>query len=64
MRVENVSYRINWSAFKAGASIFIPCLNPKIALVEINKVMKRLRYKVVTRIVIEDGVQGVRIWRV
>jgi hypothetical protein len=64
MRVENVSYRINWSAFKTGASIFIPCLNPKTALVEINKVIKRLRYKVVTRIVIEDGVQGVRIWRV
>jgi len=64
MRVEKVSYRVNWSAFKPGASIFVPCLDHKNALQEITKVLKRLKLKFVTRVVIEDGVKGVRIWRV
>lgn len=64
MRVENVSYQINWKAFKPGMSIFIPCLNPANALTEISKVMKRLKVSVVTKVVIHEGVQGVRIWRV
>ena len=28
------------------------------------KTIKRLKYKVVTKLVIEDGVQGIRVWRV
>lgn len=64
MRVEKVSYKINWAAFKPGASFFIPCINHKNALQDITKVLKRLKFKFVTRVVIEDGVQGVRIWRV
>jgi hypothetical protein len=64
MRVENVSYQINWKAFRPGMSIFIPCLYPANALAEISKVMRRLKVSVVTKVVIQDGVQGVRIWRV
>ena len=64
MLVENVSYQINWKAFKRGTSIFVPCIDPKTALVEIMSIMKRVRVKVVTKVVIQDGVRGVRIWRV
>lgn len=64
MRVENISYQINWKKFKPGTSVFIPCLNPVTALAEITKVMKRLKVSVATKVVIQDGVQGVRIWRV
>jgi len=63
MLVENVSYQINWKAFKRGTSIFVPCLNPPNAVEEIMSTMKRVKVKVVTKVVIHDGVRGVRIWR-
>jgi hypothetical protein len=64
MRVEKVSYQINWQAFKPGASFFIPCLDPAKAIQDITRVTKRLKFKTVTRVVIQEGVQGVRVWRV
>jgi hypothetical protein len=64
MRVETVRYQINWQAFKPGASFFIPCLDPAKAIQDITRVTKRLRFKIVTRVVIQEGVQGVRVWRV
>jgi hypothetical protein len=64
MQVEKVAYEINWKNFKAGASFFIPCLNAPKSKREILKVTRRLRYKVIAKIVIEDGIQGVRVWRV
>ena len=63
MRVENVSYQINWKAFKPGMSVFIPCLDPIQAVADIAKVMKRLKVSFVTKVIIQDGVQGVRVWR-
>jgi hypothetical protein len=64
MRIEGVVYQINWKGFKRGASFFIPCLNPTAAAEEIEFVTDRLQYEIVTRTVIENGVQGVRVWRV
>jgi len=64
MRVEKITYEINWKGFGVGCSFFIPCLNPKKSRRDILQVVHRLRYKVVTKVVIEDGVRGVRVWRV
>jgi hypothetical protein len=64
MQVEKVTYEVNWINFKVGYSIFIPCLNPSKAKKELMVPVRRLRYKVVTKVVIEDGVRGVRVWRV
>jgi hypothetical protein len=63
MLVEKVSYQINWKRFRKGYSIFIPCLNPPVAKREILRTLNRLRYKVLMKVVIEEGVQGVRVWR-
>ena len=64
MQIEKVDYQINWKNFKPGWSFFIPCLNAS----EVKKILiaetKRLKYKVVTKIAIEDGVRGIRVWRV
>jgi hypothetical protein len=64
MKVETISYTINWENFKVGRSFFIPCLNPTEALKEILKNTKRLKLDVVTKVVIEGGVRGIRVWRV
>ena len=63
MLVENVSYQINWKAFKKGTSIFIPCLDHRTAKDEVMSTMKRLKVKVAIKVVIVDGVRGMRIWR-
>jgi hypothetical protein len=64
MQVEKVSYQISWKKFKKGYSFFIPCLNPSLARKEILSTMQRLRYTVLTKVVIEDGVRGLRVWRI
>lgn len=63
MVVEKVSYKINWVAFERGASFFIPCLDSTKAKAEVAVVLKRLRIKVLTKVCIEDGIRGLRMWR-
>jgi hypothetical protein len=64
MKIESVSYRINWKKFKKGYSFFVPCIDPEAARQTLAAVTKRLKVKVVTKVTIEDGVKGLRIWRV
>lgn len=64
MRVAGLAYQINWKAFKRGSSFFIPCLDTAEAMEEVKSITTRLRYDVVMRDVIEEGVRGVRTWRV
>lgn len=64
MQVEKIRYEIDWKKFTVGYSFFIPCLDPPNALKEITPILKRLKYKTVHKVVIEDGVQGIRVWRV
>lgn len=63
MLVEGVKYDINWKAFRPGTSIFIPCLKPSAARTQVVAVAKRLRIKILTQVVIEEGIRGLRIWR-
>jgi tRNA A37 threonylcarbamoyladenosine dehydratase len=63
MQVEKVNYDINWKAFKRGWSFFIPCLDTVRAKREILEVTKRLGIKVLTKVVIVEGIRGLRIWR-
>jgi hypothetical protein len=61
--VEKVSYNISWRRFKRGTSIFIPCLDCIKARKEIMVTLKRLKIEVLTKRVIVEGIQGLRIWR-
>ena len=64
MKIETVTYGINWKNFKRGHSFFVPCINPRMAKAEINRVTRRLGFNTVTKVVIEEGIQGLRVWRV
>tara|TARA_R100001369_G_scaffold91591_1_gene133303 strand:+ start:1195 stop:1389 length:195 start_codon:yes stop_codon:yes gene_type:complete len=64
MIVERVSYEIDWRRFKRGYSVFIPCLNPPKAKKEILATTKRLKFEIVIKVVIENKVRGIRLWRV
>ena len=63
--MEKVNYDINWRNFKKGTSVFVPCLDPKTALRnEIMPFFRRVKMQVLTKVVIEEGVRGLRIWRI
>jgi len=64
MLVEKVSYRVNWKKFRKGHSFFVPCLDPPAAKKEIMRTTQRFRYNILTKVVIEEGVRGLRVWRV
>lgn len=64
MLIEGVTYDVNWKAFKRGTSIFIPCLDPVQAKQELAVVLERLRIKTVSKVVIDAGIRGLRLWRV
>lgn len=64
MIVEGVTYEVNWKAFKRGTSVFIPCLDEVKARKQIREVTNRLKLTIVTKVVVEDGIKAVRIWKV
>lgn len=63
MLVEGVSYWVNWQKFKRGMSITIPCLDPYKAKLAILETTNRLKIKVLTKVIVKDGIQCLRIWR-
>ena len=63
MRVNNLSYDVEWRRFKVGASFFVPCLWIEEGRAEIKRVTKRLGFRVLVKPVIEEGIKGLRVWR-
>ena len=64
MKVHGISFEIDWSKFKPGRTFFIPCLDLDAAKKEIEAVTKRLHYSVEMKGVVENGVKGLRVWRI
>jgi tRNA A37 threonylcarbamoyladenosine dehydratase len=64
MKIETVSYQVKWSKFRKGYSFFVPCIDHRAAKKSMLAVAERLKMNVVTKVVIEDGIKGLRVWRV
>ena len=63
MKVDGVTYELDWREFTIGSSFFIPCVGVTTGKQLIERKMKRLRFAVIVKIVIEDNVKGLRVWR-
>lgn len=63
MLIEQISYDIDWRNFKKGASFFIPCIDCNAARKEVLRTTKRLKVDVLMKICIENGIRGLRVWR-
>jgi hypothetical protein len=66
MIIEGVTYEIEWQKFRRGTSIFIPCLDCAEAKKAVQAVFARLRIRrkdVLIKVVIVEGIRGLRIWR-
>lgn len=64
MQIDGVTYQLNWDEFTVGSSFFVPCLDDVKARERIEQKMKRLGYATITKLVIEDNIRGLRVWRV
>jgi hypothetical protein len=64
MKIETLTYEIKWAKFRKGYSFFIPCIDHKTARKVLKSVTKRLQINIVTKVVIQDGIKGLRVWRV
>ena len=64
MRINDLDYRIAWRRFKKGTSFFVPCLRLEESKETVLAVTRRLGYKVAIKVVIEDGIKGLRVWRI
>jgi len=64
MKIETVSYQINWKRFRKGTSFFIPCIDVRAARETLHTVTKRLKIDTISKCVVEDGIKGLRVWRV
>lgn len=63
MLTNGVNYQIKWPEFVPGTSIFIPAIDTEAALKAIQKESERLEFQFVHKIVVEDGIKGIRVWR-
>jgi len=63
MKIETVTYRINWAKFRLGYSFFVPCINHSEARKAVRAVCRRLKIEIVTKVTIEEGIKGLRVWR-
>jgi acetyl/propionyl-CoA carboxylase alpha subunit len=64
MKVNGLEYRVDWRKFRVGASFFVPCLHLAKSKEAVTAVTKRLGYKVLIKPVIEEGIKGLRVWRI
>jgi hypothetical protein len=64
MRIQGISYNVNWRNFRVGTSFCLPFIDDSSAKKEVLRTTKRLRVKVFIKVVIEEGVKGLRIWRI
>ena len=63
MLSDHITFVIPWNKFKFGTSVFVPCLDPGSTLRAFRKEanIKGVRFKY--RIMVENGIQGLRFWR-
>ena len=63
MLTNGTDYMIDWPDFKPGSSIFIPAVDIPSALAAIKREATRLEFQYIHKVVVEDGIKGVRVWR-
>ena len=60
---DGVRIIVKWDDLVVGASAFIPCVNTEEAMRQAAKILVGRDYKTEARVVVEDEILGVRIWR-
>ena len=61
---DGVRVAVDWSQMLAGTSIFIPCINTSEAKKQVKQITVKKGWSIETRVRVEEGRLGVRVWRV
>jgi hypothetical protein len=61
---DKVKVIVSWGDMVIGASVFIPCINTEKAKQQMEKIAEDKSWQVAVRVCIENGMFGVRIWRI
>lgn len=64
METQGIPIEIQWDLFQIGTSFFVPGVDRDALEQHLREEMRRLNLRVITRRVVENGVLGVRVWRV
>ena len=64
MQIEGITYDIKWDAFQKGTSFTVVCLDADEARRVVAKRMDGLGIKVFTKVIVEDDVRKLRVWRI
>ena len=60
---DGVRIIVAWDELVVGASVFIPCINTEEAMRQAAKIVVEKDFKTEARVVVEDEILGIRIWR-
>jgi hypothetical protein len=64
MKIHTIEFDVQWDNFKLYSSFFIPALNWRQAKEIVKREAKKKNFTVVVRLSIENGIRGIRVWRV
>jgi|DEB19_MinimDraft_3_1074340.scaffolds.fasta_scaffold75534_2 hypothetical protein len=64
MNIHGIEFEVKWEEFKPYSSFFIPCLDWEAARDVIYHECEEHGVPAVVRFSVEDGIRGVRVWRV
>lgn len=64
MQIHTIKFNVEWDKFKPYSSFFIPVLNWRYAKKIIKEECNKRGILVVVRLAVENGIRGVRVWRV
>lgn len=64
LEVLGVQVKVQWDEFIVGSSFFIPCLDDRSVATALVMRAKQLGYKTKHQARVENGMWGVRIWRI
>ena len=64
VKTHGIPIDLNWSEFQTGASFFVPGVDLLMLTKEIKAEMRRLNIHVRTKQTTENGLLGVRVWRI
>lgn len=63
MQVLGIPLLIEWDKFHPGTSFFVPCIDRRAVQRFVMQEARRLKFPVVCKQVLENGVYGLRVWR-
>lgn len=64
MKLQSKLLEIDWTKFKPYSSFFIPCLDVEDMKRQVKTECKRLKFKVAIKVVTENRIRGIRVWRI